>query len=141
MSASRSLCGLVCTLAIIIAGGWAPAAALDPTSPPAENVTATADILLDAFADLLPAFTTELPDFIDHTAAIAENPGDMDTAMEEYREMGGSIRGMYRIFDAVHDTVFRLMPGVLPSDLRDRFTFAEERFGDLDAQLDGILND
>ncbi len=138
MSALRSLSCLACTLAVLIAG-CAPASALDP-APAAENVTGTVDILLDAFADLLPAFTDDLPDFIDHTAAIAENPGDADAAMEEYREMGGSIRSIYRIFDAVHETVFRLMPGVLPSDIQERFTLAEEQFGDLDTQLDEILD-
>lgn len=139
MSALRSLSCLACIL-VMLTAGWAPASAADPASPAAENVTGTVDILLDAFTDLLPAFTDDLPEFIDHTAAIAENPGDTDAAMEEYREMGGSIRSIYRIFDAVHETVFHLMPGVLPSDIQEQFTLAEERFGDLDAQLDGLLD-
>ncbi|MDN7024631.1 hypothetical protein FGU65_06970 [Methanoculleus sp. FWC-SCC1] len=139
MGALRSLSCFACIL-VMLTAGWAPASALDPAAPPAENVTGTADILLDAFADLLPAFTDDLPDFIDRTAAIAENPGDMDAAMEEYREMGGSIRSIYQIFDAVHDTVVRFSPGVLPPDIIEQFARSEERFGDLDLQLDGILD-
>lgn len=131
---------LACTaVLLLITGGWIPASALDQDGASAGSLNETVNLLLSAFSDLLPVLTNDLPAFIDHTIAIAEHPDDIDTITEEYQGMSDSIRGMYRIYAAVHGIIRQIGPAGMSPDTWEDLLRAEERYADQGLVLDRML--